>query len=406
MDSERSFFMVIDKDFLTKQFTDIYGESNDRKIRTFFAPGSLVFCGEHNDYNGGMVLPCALSLGTYCAIRLRSDAYVHVYSSIFPEDGIQEFNVISQTPSEDISWVDYPKGAVWSLGAHGHHLDSGFDIYYHSNIPTDAGLGSSASFLVATLIAITKTMGLSNLTAQDLTLISKDAKNSFLDFTAGTLASFTSLMGKKDNALFFASNGMHYKYAPLELTLSKARIIIANSNKPYDAENLKEVLAKRKYECQEAFKYISNSVYIKSLCKMTSDQFETYKDLIPFDEIKKRARHLVYENERTYQAFNALNVKNLTRFGKVLNDSYVSLRDNFETSCSEVDTLVASALKCPGVIASRMTGEGLGGCTLNIVMADHIDEFIETVGREYTEKTGRKASFFIADVGDGAREIF
>ena len=393
--------MAINKNLMIEEFLKIYGGDRDG-VEVFFAPGVVNLLGDHTDYNGGHVLPVALTLGTYAAIRRSEESNTcRVASAQFPENGIYEFPLEKQVPDADIFWVNYPMGSLWSLIAHGHRPSCGFDIYFDSTLPLNSGLSSSASIITVTIYSIMKMYGFDGISPIDLVLINQDAENSFLNVGCGVLGAFMSVFGKKHNAIYLKASSLHFKYTPLSL-LGK-HIVVTNSGIKH--ANMNELFSECLNDCRKGFKYLSDNLPIMRLCDVTSDQYETYKDMIPMPQVRSRVKHVVYENQRVMQAYNALYVGNITRFGKLMNDSHVSLRDDFGASCPEVDYLIEAAWDTPGVIGSRITGVGFGGCTVSIVENNAIENFIESVGNTYTEKTGRKAEFYIAETGDGAHEV-
>ena len=392
--------MAINKDLMIEEFLKTYGGERDG-IEVYFAPGQVNLLGDHTDYNGGHVLPVALTLGTYAAIRRNDSNVCHVASAQFPEDGIYEFPLADQRPDESIFWVNYPMGCLWSMIAHGHRPSCGFDIFFDSTLPLNSGLSSSASIITVTIYSIMKMYGFEGISPIDLVLMNQDAENSFLNVGCGILGAFMSVFGKKDNAIYLKASSLHFKYTPLSL-LGK-HIVITNSGIKH--ANMNELFTSCLDDCKKGTKYLADNLPILRLCDVTSDQFETYKDMIPMPQVRDRVRHVVYENQRVMQAYNALHVGNITRFGKLMNESHISLRDFFGASCPEVDCLVEAAWNTPGVIGSRITGIGFGGCTVSIVENNAIENFIESVGRTYTEKTGLKAEFYIAETGEGAHEV-
>ena len=392
--------MAISKDFMVDRFLSVFGGERDG-VDVYFAPGQVNFIGDHTDYNGGHILPCALTMGTYAAIRRRDGNMCRVASAAFPETGIYEFPLDSPIPDPTISWVNYPKGSVWSLVAHGYRPTCAFDIYYDSDLPLTSGLSSSGSIDIATIYAVAQEFGFDKISPIELALIGQDAENSFVNVECGILSTFMAVFGKKDYAAFLKTSSMHYKYTPLSL-LGK-RIILTHSGLKHD--NMKKLMIKCQSDCRKGMRYLSEHIFIQRLCDVTSDQFETYKDMIPYEDIRRRVKHVVYENQRATQAYNALNVGNIAKFGRLMKESHISLRDDFRASCPEVDCLVEAAWETPGVIGSRMTGVGFGGCTVSIVENDAVDRFIESVGKTYTDKTGRTAAFYVADTSDGVHKL-
>ena len=393
--------MAITRGGLLEKFGDIYGEFHPEDVKTYFAPGQVNFIGDHTDYNGGHMLPCALTLGTYVAIRKRDDYTINAYSSKFPDDGIRSFSLLKQRPNELGDWLNYPMGSVWSLIAHGAKPERGFDIYYYGDLSVSSGLGSSSSIIIATIFSILDLFGIKDVPPVDMALYGQNVENYFMEIKSGILAPFISALGRKDNAVYISSAGLHSKYTPVDL--SGGHIVITNSKVKHP--NIKKLLDTRQKECNKGFESLAGSLNIKLLCDLTCEQFERYKPIIPDPLIQKRVKHVVYENQRTIQAFNALKTNDLDTFGKLMNESHISLRDDYEVSCPEIDTLVEAAWNTPGVIGCRLTGIGFGGCTVSLVKKHAVPEFKEKVGSIYKERTGLDAGFIVADIGDGAHEI-
>ena len=392
--------MAVTRDLMIEEFLKTYGGDRDA-VEVFFAPGQVNLLGDHTDYNGGHVLSVALTLGTYAAIRRNDEPVCRVASAAFPKDGIYEFPLAQQKPDESIHWVNYPMGSLWSLIAHGFRPSCGFDIYFDSTLPLNSGLSSSASIISVTIYSIINAFGFKDISPRDLVLIALDEENSFLNVGCGMLGAFMSVFGKKDNAVYLKTASLHFKYTPLSL-LGKS-IVITNSGIMH--ANMNELFSECLEDCRKGTKYLADHLPILRLCDVTSDQYVTYKDMIPLPRVRSRVCHVVYENQRVMQAYNALHVGNIARFGKLMNESHISLRDDFGASCPEIDCLVEAAWNTPGVIGSRITGVGFGGCTVSIVDNQAIDSFKESVGNTYAEKTGMKAKFYIAETGDGAHEV-
>ena len=270
------------------------------------------------------------------------------------------------------------------------------DLLLFGNIPNGSGLSSSASVEVLTGHILRDFYGF-DVSNQDLALIGQYSENKFNGVNCGIMDQFAIAMGKKDHAIFLDTADLSYEYAPLKL--ENAKIVIGCTNKKRGLGDSK--YNERRSECEAALASLQKVVDIKSLGELTQEQFETYQSAIS-DEVKvRRAKHAVLENQRTIQAVDALNRNDIALFGKLMNDSHVSLSKDYEVTGIELDTMVESAWKQDGVIGSRMTGAGFGGCTVSIVEEDKVDRFMEEVGREYKEKIGYAASFYVVEVGDG-----
>ena len=386
---------------LMEKFVEVYGEGGE--IREYFAPGRVNLIGEHTDYNGGHVFPCALTLGTYGLARKREDRVLRFYSVNFSKLGIVESSLDDLVPSENAGWTNYPKGVMWAFEGRGIKLTHGMDFMIYGNIPNGSGLSSSASLEVLTGIMLKDMLGdaAADLTMQDLALIGQYSENNFNGMNCGIMYQFASAMGKKDCAIFLDTSTLEFEYAPV--VLKDARIVITNSKVKHSLVG--SAYNDRRNECEQALQDLKKVVDIKTLGDLTEEEFEAHKDAITSDICRKRAKHAVYENQRTIKAVAALKADNVEEFGRLMNASHVSLRDDYEVSCEEIDILVDLAWEIPGVIGSRITGGGFGGCTVSIVKNDAVDTFIEILGKQYQEKTGHEAEFYVVDIGDGAHVI-
>ncbi len=384
---------------MLEKFNEVYGEGDD--IREYFAPGRVNLIGEHTDYNGGHVFPCALTLGTYGLARKRKDRKLRFYSMNFSRLGVLESSLDDLVPSEKAGWTNYPKGVMWAFEKRGYTFDAGVDFLIYGNIPNGSGLSSSASLEVLTGLMLKDLYGVEELTMQDLALIGQYSENNFNGMNCGIMDQFASAMGKKDCAIFLDTSTLEFEYAPVKL--KDARIVITNSKVKHSLVG--SAYNDRRNECETALRELQTVVDIKALGELTEEEFEAHKDAITSDICRKRAKHAVYENQRTIRAVKALKENNVEEFGRLMNASHVSLRDDYEVSCQEIDILVDLAWKIPGVVGSRITGGGFGGCTVSIVKNDAVDTFISTVGEKYKEAVGHEAEFYVVDIGDGAHKI-
>lgn len=382
------------KQELLKKFEEVFGDTNGAVV--YFAPGRVNLIGEHTDYNGGHVFPCALTIGTYAVARLREDDKLCLFSMNFEESGIGESSLADIEQKTQGDWRNYPKGIVWAFGKKGMQVTKGLDILYFGNIPNGSGLSSSASIEVLTGFILKDMFGF-DVTNQDLALIGQFSENQYNGVNCGIMDQFAIAMGKKNSAIFLDTADLAFEYAPIEL--DGAKIVILNTNKKRGLGDSK--YNERRSECESALAALQTKLSIKSLGELTEEEFEANKALIG-DEVKiKRAKHAVYENQRTIKAVKALQDKDLTLFGKLMIASHDSLRDDYEVTGKELDTLVAEALKQPGVIGARMTGAGFGGCAVSIVKEEAVAAFIENVGKAYEEQIGYAADFYVVEVGDG-----
>lgn len=382
------------KQELLKKFEEVFGDSKGAGV--YFAPGRVNLIGEHTDYNGGHVFPCALTIGTYAVARLRDDDKLCLFSMNFEDDGVGESRLADIETKKDGDWRNYPKGIVWAFGKKGYKVDKGLDILYFGNIPNGSGLSSSASIEVLTGFILKELFGF-DVTNQDLALIGQFSENQYNGVNCGIMDQFAIAMGKKDCAIFLDTADLSYEYAPI--VLKGAKIVILNTNKKRGLGGSK--YNERRSECEAALAALQTKLSIKSLGELTEEEFEANKELIG-DPVKiKRAKHAVYENQRTIKAVKALKDNDLELFGKLMIASHDSLRDDYEVTGIELDTLVAEALKQQGVIGARMTGAGFGGCAVSIVKEEAVPAFIENVGKAYKEKIGYAADFYVVEIGDG-----
>ena len=386
------------KNNMIEMFTKVYGDREG--IRVFFSPGRVNLIGEHTDYNGGNVFPCALSFGTYGAIALRDDKTVRMYSENFKDLGIITFDIDDLKNEEKHDWANYPKGVISVLLNHGYDVKQGFDMVVFGNIPNGAGLSSSASLELLMGVMVDKIFNF-NIDRVELVKYCQEAENKFIDVNCGIMDQFAIGMGKEDSAILLDCNTLDYSYSKVDL--KDEVIIIANTNKRRGLADSK--YNERRRECETALSELQIKLNINSLGELTEEEFENNKYLIKNDIRAKRAKHAVYENQRTLKAVKALQNNDIETFGKLMNDSHKSLRDDYEVTGKELDTLVDLAWKHEATVGARMTGAGFGGCTVSIVKKDMKEDFINTVGKGYKEIIGYDADFYVANIGDGTREI-
>lgn len=379
---------------LVEKFTELFG--SDGEIRTYFAPGRVNLIGEHTDYNGGHVFPCALTIGTYGVVRKREDRVLRFYSMNFEQLGVITSSLDDLKPDPAADWTNYPKGVIWAFGEKGMEITQGMDLLLYGNIPNGSGLSSSASVEVLTGYILKDLYGC-EVTNQDIALIGQYSENKFNGVNCGIMDQFAIAMGKKDHAIFLDTATLEYTYAPI--VLQDAKIVISCSNKKRGLGDSK--YNERRAECEKALEELQQYAGISSLGDLSEEEFEKYKGAIKDEDRRKRAKHAVYENQRTIHAVEALKNGDLEQFGKLMNESHVSLRDDYEVTGIELDTLAEEAWKVDGVIGSRMTGAGFGGCSVSIVKNDAVDTFIEQVGKAYLEKIGYAADFYVVEIGDG-----
>jgi len=376
-------------------FSDVFGAQPQM---TCFAPGRVNLIGEHTDYNGGHVFPCALDLGIYCAASRRDDSVVRMYSANFPDDGIIACDIHSA--ASDGRWADYVKAVINTFISFGYELSGGADLVFSGNLPDGSGLSSSAALEVLTATVLRELFGLS-VTRQQAAIIGQFAENRYIGLNCGIMDQFASAMGKRDHAILLDTNSLRYEYAPIPG--DKAAIIIINSGVKHSLAS--SAYNDRRRECETALAQLNGAVKTPSLCAMTPDEFSTHASAITDPVALKRARHAVTENARTLEAVQALNCGDIERFGELMYRSHISLRDNYEVSCRELDILVEEAMRAEGVLGSRMTGGGFGGCTVNLVRKEFAEAFTEHMKQVYDKHFGRPAEIYVISIGDGARTI-
>ncbi|WP_062108912.1 galactokinase [Bacillus niameyensis] len=382
---------------LINQFKEIFG--SDDGIRAFFAPGRVNLIGEHTDYNGGHVFPCALDVGTTAIAKKRNDRKLRFYSMNFSEKGVIEVDLDGIEYKKSDDWANYPKGVIDVFQKANYKMDSGLDVLYFGDIPNGAGLSSSASIELATGVMLNHLFEF-NIEQIEIVKLAQKAENEFIGVKCGIMDQFASGMGKKDHAVLLDCQTLEYTYTPFQL--EDYALVIANTNKSRGLADSK--YNERRAECERALEQLQKELDIDSLGDLIVDDIEKYKYLIENETDRKRAKHAVSENSRTLTAVDMLNKGDLDAFGRLMSASHLSLRDDYEVTGKELDALVEAAW-AEEALGARMTGAGFGGCTVNLVKKDRLDSFIESVGKRYEAATGLKADFYVVKIGDGAREI-
>ncbi|MFB9769043.1 galactokinase [Lactiplantibacillus modestisalitolerans] len=382
---------------LKQEFTKVFEREPER---VFFSPGRINLIGEHTDYNGGHVFPCAISIGTYGVYAARKDQTVRMFSANIPSQGVVSFDVNDLAYEKAAGWTNYPKGMMNELAKTGVQFDHGFDLYVHGNLPDGAGLSSSASIEMLTGIVLKTGFNL-DISQLELVKLGQKCENNYIGVNSGIMDQFAVGMGKRDQAILLDTNTMDYDYAPVKL--GDHVIVIMNTNKRRELQDSK--YNERRSECEEALKRLQTKLDIKSLGDLTNDQFDEAAYLINDETLIKRARHAVFENQRAIRATKALAANNLEEFGSLVTASHVSLHFDYEVTGLELDTLAETAWKQPGVLGARMTGAGFGGCAIAIVQKDQVENFKTNVGQAYRDAVGYDASFYIAEIADGPQEL-
>ncbi len=387
------------KQSVLENFENVFGKREG--IKTYFAPGRVNLIGEHTDYNGGHVFPCALTIGTYAAVAKRDDRVVQFYSVNQDRFGVYGVNLDDiDTINDQAGWTNYPIGVIWAFAGRGMKLDKGFDMVINGNIPNGSGLSSSASLEVLTGFILRDLYGF-DVTNQDIALIGQYSENNYNGCNCGIMDQFASAMGKENNAIFLDTADLSYEYAPIKL--DGAKIVIANTNKKHKLTDSQ--YNARRSMCEEALAILQKTVDIKGLGDLSIEEFEAHKDVLTDPDMQKKAKHAVYENQRTIEAVKALKAGDIEHFGELMRQSHESLRDDYDVTGVELDTLAEEAWKIPGVIGSRMTGGGFGGCTVSIVKDEAVEDFKRIVGENYLKKIGYEATFYTVEIGGGPQEI-
>lgn len=386
------------KSRLMAEFDKIFCRDGSENI--YFAPGRVNLIGEHTDYNGGHVFPCALTIGTYAVARKRSDDRLRFYSMNFEGLGVIESSIKSLEYKKEDDWTNYPKGVIWALMEKGYDIPYGMDILYFGNIPNGSGLSSSASIEVLTGF-VCKDMFALDIDNVNIALTGQYSENNFNGVNCGIMDQFAIAMGKENRAIFLDTATLEYTYAPINLTGYK--IVILNTNKKRGLGDSK--YNERRSQCEEALKRLKTKLNINSLGELTEEEFEENRQLIGDEILEKRAKHAVYENRRTISAVQALKNNDIETFAMLINQSGDSLKNDYEVTGVELDTLVEEARKQTGVICARMTGAGFGGCAVSIVKNEAVDGAIEAIGKAYEEKIGYKADFYVVEIGNGPEKL-
>ncbi|GEK28797.1 galactokinase [Furfurilactobacillus siliginis] len=387
----------MDKASIQQEYEQTFGVAPER---VFFSPGRINLIGEHTDYNGGHVFPSAISLGTYGAVSAREDTTVRLYSANLADAGMLTFDVNDLEFSKDFGWGNYPKGMLYELKKTGLSFDHGFDLYVHGNLPDGSGLSSSASLELLVGVIAKKLFDL-DVSQMDLVYAGQQVENDYIGLNSGIMDQFAIGMGKKDQAMFLDTNTMEYEYYPVDL--GNNVVLIMNSNKSHDLASSK--YNERRSQCEEALARIQTKVDVKSLGDLSKEEFDEAAYLINDDTLIRRARHAVFENQRTIAAKQALDDHDLTRFGHLISASHISLEYDYEVSVPELDVLASTAWSQPGVLGARIIGGGFGGCAIAIVDRDQVETVKQVIGDKYLQQFGHAADFYVAEIADGTHEV-
>ncbi|MDR2130971.1 MAG: galactokinase [Odoribacteraceae bacterium] len=378
---------------LTNRFREIYGREAEG---LYFAPGRVNLIGEHVDYNGGLVFPCALSFGTYLLAARRDDKKTAFTTLNFDHAATRDESAFTTKPA---TWEKYPLGVMKEFAAKGFD-PWGYDLLFFGDMPNGASLSSSASIEMVTAIMLNDQLG-ANIDPVELALMSQRAENLFVGMNSGIMDQFASAMGKENHAIALDCATLAFEWVPL--AMEGVSVVIANTNKQRKLVDSK--YNERRSECEEAARLIARRRPLNALCELSPEEFEALAGEITHPTILRRARHAVTEHARVKEAIVALKGGDLQRFGRLMNESHRSLKEDYEVTGIELDTLAGEAQRLDGVLGSRMTGAGFGGCTVSLVASDAVPSFIATLGERYTRRVGLTADFYIARVGNGARKI-
>lgn len=365
----------------------------------FFSPGRVNLIGEHTDYNGGFVFPCALSFGTYLLMAPNNEQKINFRSLNIDAVYSLELTQLT-TPLPNKAWANYPLGVIAQFIKRGVSITQGYDILFWGNVPAGAGLSSSAAMEVVTAFAFNELLG-TGYDRTELAKIGQASEHEFAGVMCGIMDQFASAQGKKDHAIYLNCDTLEFDLVPVKL--EGIKVVVSNTHSPHHLDS--GAYNDRVRQCQLAVQQISAVRPIKNLAELSQADFNQVESAITDEVAHRRARHVVGEVQRTKDAVEALQQGNIELFGKLMTQSHISLRDDYEVTGLQLDSLAEAAWKVDGVLGSRMTGGGFGGCTVSLVRDEAIPTFIEQVGAEYTEKTGLKADFYIAEIGDGAHRV-
>ena len=365
----------------------------------FFSPGRVNLIGEHTDYNGGFVFPCALSFGTYLLMAPNNELKINFRSLNMEAVYSLELTQLTE-PLPNKAWANYPLGVIAQFIKRGVAIEQGYDILFWGNVPAGAGLSSSAAMEVVTAFAFNELLG-TGYDRTELAKIGQKAEHEFAGVMCGIMDQFASAQGKQDHAIYLNCDTLAFDLVPVKL--EGIKVVVSNTHSPHHLDS--GAYNDRVRQCQLAVQQISAVRPIKNLAELSQTDFEQVEHAITDEVAHRRARHVVGEVQRTKDAVEALQQGNIELFGKLMTQSHISLRDDYEVTGLQLDSLAEAAWKVEGVLGSRMTGGGFGGCTVSLVRDEAISTFIEQVGAEYTEKTGLKADFYIAEIGDGAHRV-
>ncbi|WP_371368411.1 Galactokinase [Sporomusa rhizae] len=386
---------MLDVHAVRTAFEQVYG-ANGQPVQYYFSPGRINLIGEHIDYNGGQVFPAAISLGIYGAIRRRQDTSIVLTSTnAVPAVKLDITKLLENCPED--GWANYPKGVIKHMLEAGYAL-GGYDILFAGNLPDGTGLSSSAALLVLTAYMLRSMEPISIINRSELASFCKNVENRFIGVNCGIMDQFAVAMGRQDYAILLDCQTLQYNYIPF--VLKEHSMVIMNTNK-------KRELAESKYnerhsECEQALAILKRHRDLENLCQATLPEVETY---LPDGILRQRARHVVSENNRVQMAVSLLDKGEIEGFGKLMLESHLSLKCDYEVTGFELDVIVENALQAPGCIGARMTGAGFGGCAIALVETEFLPGFMTIVGARYNSEVGRNAEFYVVGIADGVKRL-
>ena len=384
---------------LKEAFLKMYG-GEEASVRLYSSPARINIIGEHIDYNGGKVFPASINRYLYIAIRKRPDTKILYNDARFP--GSYEFDVNQNFVYDKANdYANYLNGILSQLKERGFKFDCGFEILMASNIPAGGGISSSSALECGFAYAVIDTFGF-NLDRIEIAKLGQLSEHNFMNVKCGIMDQFIIATGKKNHAELLDCNTLEYEYVPLDL--GDYRFVVMNTNKVRKLADSK--YNERRGQCEEALKLLqANGVKVNALCQLTPADWEKYSSLVADPILNKRARHCIAENQRVIDAAATLKAGNLEELGRLLNASHKSLKEDYEVTGIELDTLAETSQKQEGCLGARMTGAGFGGCAIALVHKDKIENFIENVQTAYEKAIGYKAGFFVCETGDGVTRI-
>jgi galactokinase len=383
---------------LNRLFQELYSYSHE-KIRVFHAPGRVNLIGEHTDYNGGYVFPAALTFGTTLMIRPRDDRQIRFASTNFPLQ--KQFAIQDLAFEKSDDWMNYPKGVMVQLIQQGHTIQKGYDLLFHGEIPNGAGLSSSASIEVVTAYALL-TMENYSIDRVQLARLAQKAENEYVGVNCGIMDQFAVANGKANHAMLLMCDTLDYEHVPFDT--NQYQLVIGNTNKRRGLLDSK--YNERRSQCEQAVRELKKAFpTIQLLGQLSLEEFYASQHLIQEEIVRRRAQHVVEEIDRVLNSVHVLKAGDLSAFGQLMVASHSSLRDLYEVTGAELDTMVEAALQAEGVLGSRMTGAGFGGCTVSLVHQDQVEPFKEKVGLQYKQQTGLIADFYVCNIGEGVRQL-